>query len=267
MIKIIQMDLLQRKFSKDQYGFIGVIYPQITDGIQEGPAYLLDCNKHPPTLYTDPILSKPDAYNQTSLDGLLKKNVWVPTNKEGFSLVRLIPLGKKEPGFVLYGANRDPIVKPFHSDTQIKLRQGRFIAEGCPHNAGKLPLASLLYKLPIWENLNGETILPTSLTTPAKNNIKEINEKRVDLGTKKITEREFKEWILKDPDRRFYSKFGKEDPQFLNYLIELKKANLLNNNLECMKPYERKAFHHQCNQICNKLLKPSGRHGSNDPGF
>lgn len=270
MKNIIQMDLLQRTYSDKKYGFVGTIYCDGFELFEEGPGYLLDLQGDPPSIYADPIIPRPYKYNQSSVDGILESKSWISTGSPCFTLVRLIPLGRGEKGFVIYGANDEPLfdIGDNSQDTLITVRDGKVDVDKCKLHTHNSKLGSLLYSVPLWHDLQGKVLLPNVLTTPAKENIREINQKRVDLGTGKITKKDFREWIIKDPDRIFYSKFGQEDESFLRYVVALEKQGLLSKNLDWMRPNERKQFHHQCRMISNKITRPFlGVSSGNDPGY
>lgn len=268
MEKIIQMDVLQRKIGEEEYAFIGVAYPESCENFTEGVGYLMDCTCDPPLIYSDRIIERPYNYSQSSIDGIITSDNWLPTYQKGSCLVRMIPLGRGEPGFVIYGVNRDPLFETDSYDSITSFSNGRFELDDSDFDAGSLPIGSLLYRLPVWRNLSGEIILPTPLNSYAKRCVSQINEKRVQLFTGEITKKEFMDWVSRDKDREFYSRFGKDDPRYYEYLYELKRMGILGKDLDWMKPAEQKQFHHQCTLISHKVVKPfQHSKSSNDPGF
>lgn len=264
MDKIIQMDLLQRSFSKEYFGFIGVAYPQKPDRLKEGLGYLFAIENDQSIVYSDPIIETPSNYSSLSIDGLFKSNIWLPTDQEGFAILRSIPLGRKEPGYVIYGANKKPFVESPVGDQIIRVRNGALQIDEPKENYSYLKLHSLLNHAHEWHNRENQEIVIAPLTTPAKEHLKAIMLKRIELKQNKISEMEFNKWTQENPIREFYSSIGNNQPAYLQYLDQLSKAGLLEMSLEWMNKSEKQRFDHIVKNIYFNISNPyQGRQPTN----
>lgn len=266
MDNIAQMDLLQRKIGEQNYAFVGLIYTETKIRLEEGIGYLLDLENKPHILYTDPILPIPANYSQLSIDGIIKSKNWIPTDKLGYSFVRAIPMGRGDSGYVIYGANRDPLTEPQYNDQIIRVRDGELSSIDQLHDMGGKNLGTILQSAPEWHNLDNKKILVSQLTTPAKKHINDIAIKRIHLQKGMITHDDFDSWVNEDPDRKFFCAIGNNQDVYLKYLEKLELSGFRKHLTQWMTLEEKGSFDRASAIIFNQILGEHNKEASNEPG-
>lgn len=269
MSSIIQMDLFQRLVKQDAIAFCGVVYCKDHFDFKEGPAYLLDFEASPPSLYSDTILPPIESNKRFSLDDAIRSKDWIPTHNKGTSLARIFKLGDKENGFLIFGINNKPLFDcPENKrDCIASLRNGQLKYSTPSEDLGHLKIGSVIQQLYFCHNLSGQTILPAPISAEAKDHFKAINKKRLELAKGQISKGEFNQWALQSPERLFFKKFGTEDPEYLQFLLHMDEAGIINRRLDCMSVSEKHQLDHLTSMICQNLIKPhKGKEPSNDPG-
>lgn len=261
MTTIIHAEVIQRNTGDGNYGFAGLVYVENgINALKEGPAYLMDFTGQPPVIYTDEICGEPEGYCSQSIDGLLNQPIWHSTNKEGFSLVRVIPTGLDDGGFIIYGANSEPLIRDPGENLMIKYRGGRVVTYTPSDSSVRgMKLGQVIKLSGAFHNPENEKLYLANLTTPAQSVMQQIQQKRVDVALKKMSAEEYRAWLLEDDNRRPLGCVADTDPEFLYFIKELVSNGHFEAGIGTMTESERVDFERRSKNAMRKVLQAKTR--------
>lgn len=258
MRKIMSADILQRKVSGESFGYVGLIALEEGRDLEEGLGYLVDLSKNPPVVYSDPILEKPEYYEFQTVDSLLKKEIWCATSKQGYGIVRSIPIGRDSKELIIYGSNTDPLIpcEQGPQDTLGRFRQGSLYIQKAPKESTYgMNLGQCLQLSGLFLGPSGERSYFSRLPTSARRELKEITKMRIRLANKEISRNEFDAWSKSNPLRDSLNQSGDNSQEFLDYLKNVSKSKMSEYIFDWMTEGERNEYAEAAKEALNKETK------------
>jgi len=255
--------MLQRALPGGKYGFVGLVYVPEPDLFEEGIGYVLDTTREP-VLWTDRILEKPEGYDSLGVANILTMPAWRGTNQPGTTVVRTMPMGRGEPGLIVYGANSMPIIEPASGadESLIYMSEQMLRVEDAPVDRTRgQSLGQVLSLSGLFTTPKAEPIYLPSLSTPARAHMMDIRNWRVALAEGQKTEDEFDAWIREDPDRYSLARVGQRDEDFLSYLRLMNDRGALEDHMDFRTEAEKQANDRAAREAVREMMSEPNNSG------
>ena len=235
MKNIFHGTLIQRKVARGQYAFVGLVYLDDPEGIQEGIGYLLDTSHGNTGIWPDPVLETPSDYDQLGIHQILTSEQWRATRAPGYTVVRTMPMGRGEPGLVIYGANTLPVVESPESplDTLIHLKEDGYRSEFAPREKTLgMNIAQTLQLSGLFTKPDGTPVYLPVMGTEARQILMDIQKKRIQKINGELSPEEFDQWSRETEARHSLSYASRNDDEYECYLKAMDDMEALPGHLD-----------------------------------
>lgn len=259
MNRVTHGTLYQRKVARGQYAFAGLLYVEDPSVFKEGVGYLLDMTEGSPILWPDKVLEVPEGdlggYEAMGMGYILQSPCWRATAQPGYTLVRTMPMGRGDPGLVVYGANQLPLAASDHDNTLILTNGAGVTAMPAPR--GKVvgsTMEQVLSDSLLFTQPDGTPVSVPSLPTRARQIFLEYRDKQLARINDEITEEEFEAWRHADETRYSLVGIGRQDKEYHHFLKEMSEAGALPDHHDYSTEAELTARQYARNSAIKKTM-------------